>query len=1308
MSKNRAGNKYIWFLSVLSLFPTCSATAAALCPAGYYCPDVASQNTCPAGNYCPAASTSATACPSLTYSLPMSPMCAYNNIPVVASLSVGPAAYHVCAKWASSSSASAVTCWGANTYGNLGTGSPATVGYLPGQMGNNLVQAQFPTGLTVTAMATGDTHTCVLFSNGKVSCFGNYYYGQLGNGETQSIGDGPGEMGNNLKFVGMPTGNLATAIAAGRDHSCALLTTGAVTCWGNNIEGVLGVGNSNPFDNVLRLVLLPTGKTANAIACGNYHTCVLSFPSSVYCWGYNYAGQLGVGNTADQVGGSMQAVSLPTGFTDIKAIACGSQHTCVLNSDGRIACWGGNAMGQLGIGSSTTPIGAKPTDVITPALLPPGLNAIAVSCGDSFTCALFHNGSIGCWGSNEFSQLGIGHPCCNGNFPYLYLRIGDDVAEMGSGLQLVQLPTGLSAISVSCGPKIACAVLSDRSVVCWGTGPLGIGMPSNTIVGDTASGMGNALVRVQLPYSGGPGYYQVGSGYNSCPMGTYSLTAISPTACTACPANTNYISPVAACVLCPSGSRVLSGESTCTQCAAGSFSATGTSCELCSAGSFAPAGSPVCTLCQPGSNSSVSASSCTPCARGTSSTGGSSTCTACAPGTYANTGALCSPCASGTYSVAGSSACTACATGSISLAGATVCLCSAPTYATLGNKGLVDNCTNCPANSSTTILGGIGFSWCGCDAGYIGKNTGNSLSCTVCQAGYFSSWNSTACSTCLIGTYSLSGWSSCEQCAPPDPLPGPSATWTYSNLLGGNPTSRCNWTCYNSTKTFDGFCKTQQQITERCASVCPFGQYVTNCSAAGNGTCNNCNGSCGAGTGLYNVGCGGLSNGTCVSCHLASNCSNDQYITQCPGPGWPEKNGGCESCMFGCDISQQYNEECTAINKGRCKNCREVCSANQYVVGCGGNNRKGTCSNCSYCNSTSYAKGCGGMSQGSCALCASNCPSTGLWYAVGCSENSPGDCTPCNVPPRGYILGCGINSSGVPHTCADNCQPNQYALGCGGSNPGTCTPCVSTAPPGYYLSSCEKDSPGGNIPCPRNTYSTAAGATSSSTCLNCPTNSVSEPGSTSCQCSEGSFSPSGNQNDCTYCSVGSYQNTRGATSCKTCGLGYYTNVIGSNSGGDCKACDAIPTHSHWTGVFSIVSGVVYCVWECDTDFRKVGNACVSTITVPPSAPQPTSTFVKVTTQPQQTTKEGYVQSTQKQPLTTPTVNIVTTPQPTQNSSDTSSSNAPIVAAAATGGVVLVVGFIWCAYTASTQKAKTNANARLNVKIARVPDPSHSI
>jgi alpha-tubulin suppressor-like RCC1 family protein len=110
-------------------------------------------------------------------------------------------------------------------------------------MGDNLMSADLGAGKTATAIVAGSNHTCALLSDGTVKCWGKNDYGQLGLGDVQSRGDATNEMGDNLASVDLGFGNSATAIATGAVHTCALLKNGAVKCWGRN-DGQLGLGDT--------------------------------------------------------------------------------------------------------------------------------------------------------------------------------------------------------------------------------------------------------------------------------------------------------------------------------------------------------------------------------------------------------------------------------------------------------------------------------------------------------------------------------------------------------------------------------------------------------------------------------------------------------------------------------------------------------------------------------------------------------------------------------------------------------------------------------------------------------------------------------------------------------------------------------------------------------------------------------------------------------------------------------------------------------------------------------------------------------
>ncbi|MFM7060318.1 MAG: RCC1 domain-containing protein, partial [Actinomycetes bacterium] len=195
----------------------------------------------------------------------------------------------------------------------------------PGEMGDTLPTVALGTGRTATQLAAGVGHTCALLDNGTVKCWGWNYAGQLGLGDTNARGDGPGEMGDNLPTVALGTGRTATRLAAGVDHTCALLDNGTVKCWGANSAGQLGLGDNQPrgyvpgqMGDTLPAVALGTGRTATQLAAGFTSMCVVLDNGTVKCWGLNYDGELGLGDTNDrgdgpgEMGDTLPTVDLGT------------------------------------------------------------------------------------------------------------------------------------------------------------------------------------------------------------------------------------------------------------------------------------------------------------------------------------------------------------------------------------------------------------------------------------------------------------------------------------------------------------------------------------------------------------------------------------------------------------------------------------------------------------------------------------------------------------------------------------------------------------------------------------------------------------------------------------------------------------------------------------------------------------------------------------------------------------------------------------------------------------------------------------
>ena len=210
------------------------------------------------------------------------------------------------------------------------------------------------------SIAVGFTATAVLRQSGKVVVFGDGEYGMLADGaSTNVIGDDSTEMGNNLASVDLGVGMTAVRVCGGAraNHACAILSDGSIKCWGRNGDGQLGQDNSdNVGDDVgemgnLQPINLGVGRTAIACATAAYHTCVLLDQGDVKCFGSGGYGVLGQGDEIEigSNAGDMAAlgvIDLGTGATAI-AVVVGTYHSCALLDDGRVKCWGYSSESSL-------------------------------------------------------------------------------------------------------------------------------------------------------------------------------------------------------------------------------------------------------------------------------------------------------------------------------------------------------------------------------------------------------------------------------------------------------------------------------------------------------------------------------------------------------------------------------------------------------------------------------------------------------------------------------------------------------------------------------------------------------------------------------------------------------------------------------------------------------------------------------------------------------------------------------------------------------------------------------------------------
>jgi alpha-tubulin suppressor-like RCC1 family protein len=302
--------------------------------------------------------------------------------------------------------------------------------------------------------------------------------------------------------VSLGTGRTAKAISSAAGATCAILDNATVKCWGDNSGGSLGLGDSqargdgpNEMGDNLPIVSLGTGRTAKAITRGAYRTCAVLDNDTVKCWGLG--GNLGLGDLLsrgdgpNEMGDNLPIVPLGTGRT-AKAIAAGYTHTCALLDDGSVKCWGTNGYGQLGVGD-TQDRGDQPGEMgdnLPFVNLGAGRTAKAISAGLFASCAILDDDSIKCWGDDQQGQLGLGDTQSRGDAPN----------EMGSNLPVVSLGTGRTAKALVTGSYITCALLDNATVKCWGYGQQGwLGLGDLVSRGDGPNEMGNNLPALLLP-----------------------------------------------------------------------------------------------------------------------------------------------------------------------------------------------------------------------------------------------------------------------------------------------------------------------------------------------------------------------------------------------------------------------------------------------------------------------------------------------------------------------------------------------------------------------------------------------------------------------------------------------------------------------------------------------------------------------------------------------------------------------------------------------------------------------------------------
>ena len=309
--------------------------------------------------------------------------------------------YHTCAVLARGN----VRCFGVAADGRLGYGNLEDIGddELPSSA------SDVDIGVRVSQLSAGPQHTCARLINGKVRCWGVNSNFQLGYADPEPIGDDetPASAGD------VDVGGRVLQVVVGFSHTCALLEGGTVRCWGSGSGGRLGYGNTETIgddESPRDAGDIDLGGEAVALAAGALHTCALLATGNVRCWGTPINGVLGYGNL-DTIGDDetpAQAGDVQVGGTVVE-IAAGDYATCVRLVGGAVRCWGRAEEGQLGyasgdledIGDDETPDSAGDIDLGGPAA--------HIDVGFLNVCAILESGGVRCWGRGQTGALGYGN-----------------------------------------------------------------------------------------------------------------------------------------------------------------------------------------------------------------------------------------------------------------------------------------------------------------------------------------------------------------------------------------------------------------------------------------------------------------------------------------------------------------------------------------------------------------------------------------------------------------------------------------------------------------------------------------------------------------------------------------------------------------------------------------------------------------------------------------------------------------------------------------------------------------------------------
>lgn len=312
--------------------------------------------------------------------------------------------------------------------------------------------------LQVTGFSLGGNHSCAVTTDGAAKCWGLNSSGQLGDGSAT-------RRATPVTVSGLSSG--VKAVAAGTSHSCALLLSGEVRCWGQNTSGQLG--NGQIISTNAPVQAIPGAVTE--ISAGGSGTCVVK-NGGAYCWGYNATYRVGNGLSGN-------VVSTPTAVSTLSSnvakIETALNRSCAVTTDGALYCWGTSTYGELGV----LPLSAiQPT----PALIV-GSGVSSVSLGVNHTCYQTTGGSLRCFGLGTQGQLGDGQ-----------------ATNTATPVTPVNMSSGVTAFSA--GGSNTCAVKTGAAY-CWGkAGSIGDGALLQRNVPTAVTGLSQGVSSIDVSSQG--------------------------------------------------------------------------------------------------------------------------------------------------------------------------------------------------------------------------------------------------------------------------------------------------------------------------------------------------------------------------------------------------------------------------------------------------------------------------------------------------------------------------------------------------------------------------------------------------------------------------------------------------------------------------------------------------------------------------------------------------------------------------------------------------------------------------------------